>query len=360
MIPYLSDDRIEELLLRYLQTKLRHEDLRYLTPPARFAGSFENRVYGFQLSSPEKRFSGPLVLRLFSQAGDAARGDREFALQNALADLGFPAPRVFLSEDDSSVLGGPFTLMEWLPGTTLYNNSIGFSNALPLWIALSFRAPRQRAEIQARLHSMDAGLIVAKMRAAGIWPATVASRLKEIQNRIAVDALDGLRSGIEWLLENQPRDEERLVICHGDLWSGNLLSEGSRITGVLDWSLATLAPAELDVANTSVGIRYAVPHLPAALRAFLRPIQYDGSLRYLRAYRRRREIDGARLRYFTAMRCLDMCSRAYRRRLGIKGAIREDLKVGDPPGSTDGFEACFRRMTKISLMMPPERTPSLC
>ena len=107
-------------------------------------------------------------------------------------------------------------------------------------------------------------------------------------------------------------------------------------------------------------MRYAVPQMPAALPAFLRPIQYDGSRRYLRAYCRRREVDCARLQYFTAMRCLDMCSRAYRRRLVIKGAIRDDLKVWDPPGSTDGFEACFRRITRISLVMPPERTHSFC
>jgi aminoglycoside phosphotransferase (APT) family kinase protein len=382
MIRYLSDDRIEELLLRYLQTKLRQPDLRYLTPPARFAGGFENRVYSFQVLSTAKRFSGPLVLRLFSRAGDAARGHRESALQNALADLGFPAPRVFVSEDDLSILGGPFTVMERLPGTAVYDfglpriypapvrgndviedydrkyNSIGFSNALPMWIALCFRAPRQRAEIQARLHSLDAGLIVTKMREAGIAPATIASRLEEIRNRIEVGALNGLRSGIDWLLENQPCNDGRLVICHGDLWSGNILSERSRITGVLDWSRATLAPAEFDVAHTNVSMRYLAPAMPAALRAFLRPIQYDGSLRYLREYCRRRELDRVRLQYFTAMRCLNICSRAYRRRIRINGSAPAALKVGDPAGNTDRFEACFRHITRIPLMMPPERTHS--
>lgn len=355
MTPHPPYDLIDEQLLRYLQTKLRQADLRYLKPPARFAGGFENRVYGFQLQPTAKQFSGPLVLRLFSQLGDTIRVHREFALQNALADLGFPAPRVLVSEDDASILGSPFTIMERLRGVPAYNNSIGLSNALPMWFDLSFRAPRQRAEIQARLHALDAELIARKMQDASIVPATLGSRLEELRTRIEFDALNGLRSGIDWLLEHQPRDDARLAICHGDLWGGNLLSEGSQITGVLDWSMATLAPPELDVANTSVGMRYAIPQMPGALRAFLRPIQYDGSMRYLREYRRRRELDRGRFRYFTAMRCLDMCSRAYRRRLGLSGAIRDDLGVWDPPGSTAGFEACFRRNTGISLAMPPER-----
>jgi aminoglycoside phosphotransferase (APT) family kinase protein len=355
MTPHPPDDLVEALLLRFLQTKLRQPDLRYLTFPARFAGGFENRVYGFQLRPTAQPFSGPLVLRLLAQHGDVARVHHEFALQNALADLGFPAPRVFVSEDDVSILGGPFTIMERLRGTAAYTNTIRLSNALPMWVELSLRAPRQRAEIQARLHALDADVIARKMEDAGIAPATLSSRLEEIRKRIELDALSGLRPGIDWLLEHRPPNDVRLAVCHGDLWGGNLLSERSRITGVLDWSMATLAPAELDVANTSVGMRYAVPQMPAALRAFLRPIQYDGSLRYLREYRRRRQVDQMRLQYFTALRCLDMCSRAYRRRHGVAGAVRDDLKVWDPPGSTDGFEACFRRNAGVSLAMPPER-----
>jgi aminoglycoside phosphotransferase (APT) family kinase protein len=350
-----ADSLVEARLLRYLQTKLQQPDLRYLTAPARFAGSFENRVFAFQLQPGVAQFSGPLVLRLFAQPGDAARGHREFALQNALADKGFPAPRVFVSEDDVAILGGPFIIMEQLPGVAAYTNTIRLANALPMWVELSIRAPRRRAEIHARLHALDAEVIARKMEDAGLAPATLSTRLEEIRKRIEVDALTGLRPGIDWLLEHQPPKGVRRAVCHGDLWGGNILSERSQITGVLDWSMATLAPAEFDVANTSVGMRYAVPQIPGALRAFLRPIQYEGSLRYLREYRRRRRVDHARLRYFTAMRCLDMCSRAYRRRIGIAGSMRDDLKVWDPPGSTDGFEACFRRNAGISLAMPPER-----
>lgn len=355
MTPQPTDDLVEAQLLRYLQVKLRQPGLRYLNRPARFAGGFENRVYRFQLRHPEAQFAGTLVLRLFAQLGDAARVHREFALQNALADSGFPAPRVFVSEDDVSILGGPFTIMEWLRGAAAFTNSIGLSNALPMWLELSFRGPRQRAEIQARLHALDADLIARKMADAGSAPATAASRLEELQKRIEFDALTGLRPGLEWLLEHRFRSDAPLVVCHGDLWGGNLLSERSKITGVLDWSMATLAPPELDVANTSVGMRYAIPQMHGALRAFLRPVQYDGSLRYLREYRLRRQVDDVRLQYFTAMRCLDMCSRAYRRRIGVVGSIRDDLKVWDPPGGTDGFETCFRRSTGITLAMPPER-----
>jgi aminoglycoside phosphotransferase (APT) family kinase protein len=95
------DNVIAAPLLRYLQIKLRQSGLRYLKTPARFAGGVGNRVYGFHLQDAAEEFSKPVVLRLFSQYGDATRVRREFALQNALADLRSPAPRVFIQEDDS-------------------------------------------------------------------------------------------------------------------------------------------------------------------------------------------------------------------------------------------------------------------
>lgn len=357
MTPDPLDDLIEVPLLRYLQSKLQQPNLRYLKMPTRFAGGVENRVYGFHLQDAAEEFSKPLILRLFSQLGDANRVRREFTLQNALADLGFPSPRAFVCEEDIAILGGPFTIMERLPGTVAFTNAIGLSNALQMWFESSFRAPRRLAEVQASLHRLDAGVIARKMNDVAIAPATINSRLEEIQNRIEGSALKGLRGGIDWLFEHQPPNDLRLAVCHGDLWGGNLLSNGSKITGVLDWSMATIAPPEFDVAITSVGMRYGVPDMPGALRAFLRPIQYDASLRYLREYRRRRDVDDVRLQYFTAMRCVEVCSWVFERRLGIAGAIRDDSgpNVWDAPGSTVGFESFFRRYSGILLEMPPER-----
>ncbi|MGH7335195.1 MAG: phosphotransferase [Candidatus Rokuibacteriota bacterium] len=44
---------------------------------------------------------------------------RERAIQNTLADLGFPAPRVFLTNADPEILGGAFLVIERMPGRPL-------------------------------------------------------------------------------------------------------------------------------------------------------------------------------------------------------------------------------------------------
>jgi len=361
------DDLVAAPLLRYLQLKLEAPNLRYLKMPFRFHGGVENRVYGFHLQDVEAslsqpEFLPPLILRLFGQHRDATQMIRECAVQNAVADLGFPAPRVLMSEDDSSILGGPFSIMRHLPGAVAFGNTISLSNALQSWVRSCFQAPRKLAEVQASLHSLDADLVVRKMEDAGSAAATVSFRLSEIRNRIDRNAMTGLQAGMNWLLESQPRHEVRPAICHGDLWGGNLLVERSKVTGVLDWSMATLAPAEYDVAVTSMGWRYGVPDMPGVLRAFLRPAQYDAHLRYLREYRGRRRLNSELLEYFQSMRCVDVCSWVYERRLGIAGALRDDesgKNVWDVPGSTAGFESHFRRSTGVSLEMPPETTQFL-
>ncbi|MBK0296215.1 phosphotransferase, partial [Bacillus sp. S34] len=38
------------------------------------------------------------------------------------------------------------------------------------------------------------------------------------------------------------------VLTHGDLWSGNTLWEGDRLTGIVDWSGAMSAPRGVDIA----------------------------------------------------------------------------------------------------------------
>ena len=350
------DEQIEAPLLRYLQARLKQPNLRYLQRPQRFAGGVENRVYGFCLNDAAAEFANPLILRLFAPHDEPARGQRECALQNALADLGFPAPRALIAEVDLAVLGGPFTIMHRLPGRIRSATSIGLSNALQSWLEWSFLAPSRVAEVQATLHRVDARAVSNSMRAAGVELPTAHSRLEQIRERVERSSLDGLRSGVEWLFEHEPQDNTPATICHGDLWAGNVLTDGTKVSGVIDWSMATLGPPEFDVAVTRMGWRYGVPEMPGVFGIVLVPVQFDASERYLRAYRRRREVNRAPLSYYQAMRCLEVCSWVYERRLGIVGAIRGDAgpNLWDLPGSTRGFESHFWRCTRVALDLPPE------
>ena len=90
-------------------------DLAYDEAPTRMSGGYDATILRFSLQSAPDPFSGPLVLRLFQPTVTADRAPREGAVQNALAQLGYPAPRVFVAEAHIEPLGGPFLIMERIP-----------------------------------------------------------------------------------------------------------------------------------------------------------------------------------------------------------------------------------------------------
>ena len=68
---------------------------------------------------------------------------------------------------------------------------------------------------------------------------------------------DGLAGGLEWLVERRPKEASRRSICHGDLWAGNILADGDRLTGVIDYTVATIAEPALEVGFTAMGLSLA-------------------------------------------------------------------------------------------------------
>lgn len=82
------------------------------------------------------------MLRLLRAHHDPAMVMREQAIQNALADQGYPAARVLHAALDPAPLGAAFLLMERLPGTPLISTRpVGMDRPL--------------LEAQLRLHALD-------------------------------------------------------------------------------------------------------------------------------------------------------------------------------------------------------------
>src|SRR5438477_63358 len=74
----------------------------------------------------------PLILRLSHANADPMRVKLETVVQNTLADIGFPAPRVMVTESDPTILGGPFMVMARVPGQTLAHGIEGFGGGSTL------------------------------------------------------------------------------------------------------------------------------------------------------------------------------------------------------------------------------------
>src|SRR5262249_19435652 len=130
--------------------------------------------------------------------------------------------------------------------------------------------------------------------------------LEWFDRRVTRSGLDGLASGVRWLRERRPAPGPR-SICHGDFHPQNLLSEGGRVTAVLDWPNTVVAAEEYDVAATLVILRLvpvAVLPVPAASRPLVAALRALMTARYLATYRRARGIDRDRLPYYEAAACM--------------------------------------------------------
>ncbi len=272
---------------------LRHEwgcpSLAYLRRPQSLEGGFETAIFEFQLRGAPADRSGPLILRVFRPYAGAGKALRESLVQNAVAATGYPAPRVFLTCPDASLLGGEFNVMEKLPGAIMFATSLAGQ-------------PEMLGRLHAALHQLDPTPVERALVARGVDMERVSldGFFHWVARQINAQGYAWLRPGLEWLLAHRPVGG-RVAICHGDFHPLNILLEDGVVSGVLDWSGFRIADCVLDVAATKVILSIAapalVPNVTAALSQAFVP-------QYLAAYTQVIPLAPARLRYFEVLRCI--------------------------------------------------------
>lgn len=168
------------------------------------------------------------VLRLPTQASGSGSIITQRSALQAVAGAGVPAPTALWFDDrEDNPFGRPFLVMERLPGEA----PVGW-HELPE----PRRTTLARAAIDAlvQLHSID----VAATPLANAKPSLT----------VDLDALTRLFSRLRplptvvtaalwWLSRQRPPDAGRRAIVHGDFRMGNLLVDGSQVSGILDWEM---------------------------------------------------------------------------------------------------------------------------
>lgn len=221
----------------------------------------------------------------------------EAALIEAARAKGVTAPEVVAVLEEADGLGSGF-VMRALPGTADPKVILGCDDPAGLL--------RQAARDLARIHRLRQGDVpegVPVMDYAGAI-ADLKAQFMEAGGDRPIIAL-----GLKWLEDNCPPEVEP-VLNHGDYRMGNLLVEGSRLTGVLDWELAHFGDRHEDLAFGCMAVwRFA---------RYDRPALGLGSLQdYFAAYQDEAgvKIDPARFRFWTiyrtvwwALGCLKMAA----------------------------------------------------
>ena len=237
----------------------------------------------------------------------------ESVIQNTLAEIGFPAPRVMVTETEPGVLGGPFMVMARLAGKPLAGGVEGFGAGASLLgqLELLFKLPgilsrtiHQWVDMQIRLHRLPVEPLLRAVTAAGIGESVITfeGQLARLRSIVERHALTGLQPALAWLDQHRPPPPRQAAICHGDFHPLNILAENNEPTGVIDWANAVIAEPAMDVGSAIANISALPLGLPWALRVAAHAVIGAALRRYERAYRERRPLDDHAVRYYQVFR----------------------------------------------------------
>lgn len=177
----------------------------------RLAGGTHASTHLLATTEPD----GEMVLRRYPPGDDAA--GREASVLTALDGLDGWAPRLLAVDASGERFDEPATLMTRLPG----------------WADITSISPSsvagQLARTLARLHVTPAERLAGLRRA-----VTTGGRASGPAAGVIVAHVGRMAAAPE-------------VLTHFDYWSGNVLWQDGRLTGVVDWSGAALAPRGHDV-----------------------------------------------------------------------------------------------------------------
>jgi aminoglycoside phosphotransferase (APT) family kinase protein len=172
----------------------------------------------------------------------------EFAAYRTFQDSAVPVPRAVLLEEDSSLLGSPFFVMQRIDGGAA---------ASPF----SYEPYGDHADAIGRAFFTYLGHIAARPLADAPIAKVVETPkpedcwARELNHWARVLAEDSLtpqptvEAAIRRLRKHPPPAPKRLSVVHGDYRTGNFLHDGAgRILAVLDWEMAHIGDAHEDLA----------------------------------------------------------------------------------------------------------------
>jgi len=240
----LSD--FPQALLDFIRKSLQRTDLQ-LTRYERLSGGAIQQNLAIDLVSDHGLHTMQLVLRTDSTSSVDVSMTRaqEFAVLSAAFEAGALAPRPICQCDDPAVVGGPFFLMSRIEGVTAAHSLTRNST---LDAEARKRLMCSIGEALAQVHAIpidDSRLaFLARPQSADVLSQRVAFY------RSCLDELNVCRPVLEWALlwlSRQNFESAGATFCHNDFRTGNLMIDGDRLAGILDWEFAGIGDPHEDL-----------------------------------------------------------------------------------------------------------------
>jgi aminoglycoside phosphotransferase (APT) family kinase protein len=265
-----------ERLEHYLEAHV--EDFRGPLQAKRFSDGQSNPT--FLLETPEQRY----VLRK-KPAGillpSAHAVEREYRVITALQGSGVPVARSYCLCEDSTIIGTPFYVMEFVNGRVLWDPT------------LPGMRPSERTAVYddmnrvvAALHGIDPVSVgLADFGRPGNFFERQIARWTRQYRASETETIDAMDALIDWLPAHIPAGDETTIV-HGDLRLDNLIFHPTEphIIAVLDWELSTLGHPLADFAYHSLTWRLSADEFRGMRGADLSQLGIPDEQAYLERY----------------------------------------------------------------------------
>jgi len=278
------------------------------------ASGWETTVFEFATGASSSRLPllpsrMPLVLRFYQGPFADAKGARENFTIAKLSEVGFSVPKPYGYEPSHEVLGAPFLIMQRVAGGPLFATR-SFPSAFKTFSLGFFGFVRA----QVRLHQMElrkSGLdeIPRAYTAEGLEAgAPLLDRmLKIIEHRVEQGPLPGLKEACARLAARAAEFRSApLSLLHMDYHPQNVVVQGLRVNGVIDWVNTDIGDRHLDAAMTAAILSSSALEHPR----WMRDNVAGNSLRtlftslYIPLYHAMAPLDFERFRYCQAVASL--------------------------------------------------------
>ena len=200
------------------------------------AGTTSSTLY--KIDAKYKGRNAGFTLRLFTKE-EWLKAEPDLALHEAeslrkAAEADVPIPEVIAYDEKGTHCGVPATLMTYLIGS-IELKPIDFDD----WIY-------QIAESLIRIHDVEVGKFP--------WSYFCWNDISDYKLPDWSRFPDLWRKAIEIVLESPP--EERECFLHRDYHPTNILWQGNRISGIIDWVNACRGPAHVDISHCRTNLVY--------------------------------------------------------------------------------------------------------
>ena len=237
-------------LLSYLQKSYPDRISLELNDYKDITSGWETQIFSFDLewSMKQGKKKESLIVRVYSPIIGSVKAEKESTVMTQLLRVGYPVPKIHVTETDGSLLGNPFIIMDRIDGSTL-NAKLGQSdNEKDKWVMVFSR-------LFVKLHKLDWNYFVVDSES--YHPEDpyyiIKSKIAEAKESLKHRGKTELSPIVDWLHERVDSVPcERPSIIHGDFHPMNVLVDTEGNYFVIDWTAARLGDYRSDLAWSMV------------------------------------------------------------------------------------------------------------